>query len=188
MEIILASASPRRRQLLSLLTTAFLVEASSADETSSETDPRRLVCELARRKAMDVAKRHKNAVIIAADTVVYASGEILGKPKSEAEAENMIRRLADRTHSVHTGVCILRADTREMLTKAERTLVEFAAMSDDEIAMYLSAGDHMDKAGAYGIQGFASRFIRRIDGCFFNVMGLPVHLLYNMAKEMGIEL
>ena len=100
MEIILASASPRRRQLLSLMTTAFLVEASSADETSSETDPRRLVCELSRRKAMDVAKRHKNAVIIAADTVVYASGEILGKPKSEAEAENMIRRLADRTHSV----------------------------------------------------------------------------------------
>ena len=99
-----------------------------------------------------------------------------------------MRMLADRTHRVYTGVCILRADKREILNKAERTLVELAARSDDEIAMYLRAGDHMDKAGAYGIQGFASRFIRRIDGCFFNVMGLPVHLLYNMAKEMGIEL
>lgn len=188
MEIVLASASPRRRQLLKKLTTAFLVDVSSVEEKSNQKAPDKLVSELAEQKARDVAKRHQDALIVAADTVVYAAGRILGKPKSEEEAEQMIRTLAGRTHSVYTGVCLMRTDTGEAITRAERTQVEFAKIDDDEIKRYLATGEYADKAGAYGIQGYASRFVSRIDGCFFNVMGLPVRIVYVLAKELGIEL
>ena len=183
--VILASQSPRRKELLSLLIPAFRIEPAGTDETLPEgIPPDQGPVLLALRKARLVATEHPEALVIGADTVVAApNGEILGKPKDQADGARMLGLLAGKRHWVYTGVAFCRAGKEH--TFCCGTEVEMAPMSREEIAWYLSTGEAMDKAGAYGIQGAASRFIRRIAGDYFNVMGLPVNGLYeNLTNFM----
>lgn len=190
MKIVLASASPRRRELLEMLRVKNLeiVPARGPEEPHPELGPEALVMELSRHKAAEVsaAYRGEDAAVIGADTVVALDGEILGKPKDAPDARRMLSALSGRSHAVYTGVTVIRGDT--VLSRAERTRVWFRSLSGDEIARYVASGEPMDKAGAYGAQGLASLFVERLDGDFFNVMGLPLCLLGKLLKELGVEL
>lgn len=185
MEIILASGSPRRRELLGLCCPDFRVEVSGADERVDEVlSPEELVARLAEKKAAEVAARFPEAVVIGSDTVVELDGEILGKPHDPDEAASMLRRLSGREHRVHTAVQILSPlGSRSLVSTAE---VSFAPMTDREIDWYVSTGEPMDKAGAYGIQGYACRYIIGIRGDYYTVMGLPVQQLYCALRDLGI--
>ena len=185
MEIILASGSPRRRELLGLICPEFRVEVSGADEHLTETlSPEELVARLAEKKAAEVASRFPEDVVIGSDTVVELDGEILGKPRDRAEAVSMLSRLAGREHRVHTAVQILSPrGSRSLVSTAE---VHFAPMTGAEIDWYVSTGEPMDKAGAYGIQGYACRYITGIRGDYYTVMGLPVQMLYRALLDLGI--
>ena len=190
MRIVLASASPRRRELLEMLRVRNLeiVPAKGPETAAPGLPPEALVTELSRHKAAEVAAAYAaaDAVIIGADTVVALDGFILGKPKDENDAKRMLRALSGRSHAVYTGVTVLRGGT--VLSRAEKTEVTFRALSEDEIARYVATGEPLDKAGAYGAQGLASLFVERLDGDFFNVMGLPLCLLGKMLKEIGVDL
>jgi len=186
MRLILASASPRRQELLRLITEDFTVRVSRADETTQEKDPAAMVRELAEKKARAVAAEPDlppDAWIIGADTVVWAKGQILGKPKDEADALRMMRLLSGGSHEVHTGLCVIAPG--RVCTESCRTLVHFAALSPAELAAYMATGDWADKAGAYGIQSAAARFVTGIEGCYYNVMGFPVQQLYALLRRMG---
>ena len=189
MRVILASKSPRRREILTMLGMHFEVMSADADEHSDITDPAVLVSELALRKGRAVrdllqarGEWDEDTLIIAADTVVAVDGEILGKPADSADAARMLRLLSDSTHEVLSGVALLRGD--EERVAAEATGVRFARMSEDEIAWYVASGEPADKAGAYAVQGLASLFIKGLDGDYFNVVGLPVYRLHTLMKEM----
>ena len=182
MNIILASASPRRRELLSLLIPDFTVLTAAADESTSETSPAAMVMDISRKKALAVAPLADGDIIIAADTLVFCGGTPLGKPHDADDAKEMLRALSGRSHEVYTGICLLRRDG-QLLSDYERTAVRFCALSEQEIADYAATEEPYDKAGAYAIQGYASRFIEGIDGCYFNVVGLPVHKLYADLKS-----
>lgn len=191
--IILASASPRRQQLLQRMGLNFEVRTSFFEERASlakETTltPEDLAEKLAEGKAWDVAEKYPDALVIAADTVVAADGQILGKPQDEAEAAEMLRFLSGKWHQVHTGLALRHhAAEKEALT-VETTMVHFRALSGKEIDFYVKSGEPMDKAGAYGIQGLGAVLVDRIEGCFFNVMGLPLTRLTLLLKEFGINL
>lgn len=180
--VILASKSPRREELLGRLVDAFEIEESGIDEESNETDPDKLASRLAKMKAADVFSRNRDAVVIGADTVVSADGRLLGKPTGEVEARDMIALLAGRTHSVHTGVCVIAEGFCKMVCC--KTLVTWGEMSKEDIDDYIAAGDYKDKAGAYGIQGAAAKYIAGICGDYYNVVGLPVHALFKILKEI----
>src|SRR3974390_1465927 len=176
MKLILASASPRRAQILHDAGLSFSVVSSAIDETPypSET-PQQLVQRLADAKADLVAARALGpSIIIAADTVVVLEGQILGKPRSTDEARPMIQGFSGRTHSLITGVSLVRLPEIRRRQFVETTLVHFAALSSDEISRYLATEEPYDKAGAYAIQGRAGRYIPRIEGCYFNIVGLPL--------------
>lgn len=189
MKIILASASPRRRELLEQIGLEFQVTVSNVQERITAREPGRAVEELSEQKARGVLaslEGSEELLVIGADTVVAAEGNILGKPASRKHAAEMLGWLSGRTHQVYTGVTLLyRRAEGEVLCKTfhERTEVDFYPMSEREISRYLSTGDCMDKAGAYGIQGFCARYIRGIRGDYNNVVGLPVGRLYQEAKE-----
>jgi len=173
MNMILASASPRRRELLAAAGYTFTIHAPDIDETIAPgTRPVDAARELACQKAEAVAALYPAACVIAADTIVVIDGEILGKPVDEADAARMLRQLSGREHTVITGVCIQK-DTRQSAF-AEQTQVQFYPLSDDEIARYVATGEPMDKAGAYGIQGRGAVLVQGIVGDFYNVMGLPI--------------
>lgn len=174
MGMILASASPRRRELLEMLgISGFEVLPADVDEAVPETSPDEAVIFLARQKARKVAGTcPADALIIAADTLVYLDGKPLGKPETESDAKNMLQRLSGAKHSVYTGVALIKAEKETAF--AERTEVFFRQLSHQEIEAYIKTGEPMDKAGAYGAQGKAAMFISRIEGDFFNVMGLPI--------------
>ena len=189
-ELYLASASPRRRELLDMLGFSYRLLLPNADENSAETDPARLVAELAARKAEAAlellsAEERKNALIIGADTIVYANGEILGKPKDRADAVRMLRSLAGTTHAVYSGVALVKADGT--VSGSECTTVHFGDMSDGEIDACVATGEPMDQAGSYAVQGICSMWIDGIEGCHFNVIGLPIRKMYKMLREMGID-
>lgn len=194
MKIILASGSPRRREILSNLGLNFEVETADVNEDSVQTDPAALVRELACRKAAAVAelrvRRGESAqktLIIAADTVVCVDGVILGKPRDREDARAMLRRLSGREHDVFTGLCLIYEG--RAVSDVGHTAVEFDTMTEQQIADYVATGEPDDKAGAYAVQGRSSAFIRGLRGCYFNVMGLPVHLLYRLCRdEYGIDL
>lgn len=188
MGIILASSSPRRRELLEMLgVEGFAVIPADVDETIPELPPEEAVALIALQKARKVAESgHKGDLVIAADTLVYLDGEALGKPVTRSEAKRMLRRLSGARHEVYTGVALC-ADGRETAF-TERTDVFFREMRDDEIEAYIKTGEPMDKAGAYGAQGKGAVFIRRIEGDFFNVMGLPVYRLVMELRSFGISL
>lgn len=180
--IILASASPRRRELLGMICHDFSVIVSECEEIVSSTVPEEVTIELSKQKAQAVAKGRADAVVIGADTVVSIDGEILGKPKDREDACRMLRMLSGRTHQVSTGVTILQtgadADVKGESRFAETTLVHVAPLSESELASYLDTDEPYDKAGAYGIQGMFGKFITGIEGDYNNVVGLPVHRLY----------
>ncbi len=180
--LILASGSPRRRELLARMGYDFLVLAPEVDENVG-APPRQAVMILARRKAMAAAERLDEDVVLAADTLVSVDDTALGKPLDEAEAKAMLRRLSGREHEVFTGVCLLDVSTGRQAVHAERTGVVFRPLTDEEIDAYVASGDPMDKAGAYGIQSGASRFVERISGSYENVMGLPVQSVGLLIKK-----
>ncbi len=180
--LILASQSPRRRELLERAGFQFTVRPVEIDESWREgEDPESHVLRLARGKARAVPAPETD-IVLGADTVVVVDGEILGKPVDCADAERMLRLLSGRDHYVLTGVCLKRGALE--LAEVERTVVRFATLDDEEIRAYVASGEPMDKAGAYAIQGLASRFIERIEGCYFNVVGLPVARVYRMLKTL----
>jgi len=187
MKLILASSSPRRAEILRDAGIAFTVLSSAVDETPlpGET-PGDLVRRLATGKAELVAARAIGpAIVIAADTVVALEGAILGKPRTSDDARQMLERLSGRTHSVITGVALVRLPDIEHREFTEMSQVHFSSLSNEEIVRYLSSGEPFDKAGAYAIQGIAGRFIPRIDGCYFNVVGLPLARLCRELAALG---
>lgn len=185
-DFILASASPRRRELLSLSGFSFDVIPSQADENISENlSPEQTVKALARLKAESVFSEHRDKVVFGCDTVVYLDGEILGKPKDNEEAYAMLKKLSGKTHTVSTGVCIMSKD-KEILF-SDTTKVTFYTLSDETIKSYIATNECCDKAGAYGIQGYGSVLVKEIQGDYFSVMGLPVARSARALSEFGIK-
>ncbi len=185
MNIILASQSPRRRELLSRMGLTFSVVTPAVDEgLYHDPDPAALVRTLSRAKARAVA-RTPDDLVIAADTVVVLDGQVLGKPASPEEARTMLSALSGRTHLVCTGVTVCRGE--QVLSEAETTLVTFRALSPAEIGHYAATGEPMDKAGAYGIQGYGALLVEGIRGDYFNVVGLPVCRLGRMLARFGVD-
>lgn len=185
LQIILASASPRRRELLGQLGLAFTVHAANVDERVSEPPgPALLVEHLATIKAAAVAKTYPEHLVIGADTVVVIDGEILGKPVDRAHAIAMLRRLQGREHQVFTGIALLQGE--RSVVAHEETIVRFRPLSDEQIERYVDSGDPMDKAGSYGIQGRAGAMIEGIRGDYFNVVGLPLCRLVQLLSSFGV--
>ena len=188
-KLILASASPRRRELLAQLRLQFDILVSDKEEHYTSTIPSEIVMELSLQKAENVAKTHNltDCTIIGADTIVVSDGKILGKPKDEADAFSMLSSLQGHSHSVYTGVTILSIDKDGSTAKtchAEETKVYVIPMSDDEIHAYIATKEPLDKAGGYGIQGRFADFIEKIDGDYYNVVGLPVCYVYRELKKL----
>ena len=187
MRLILASASARRAEILRDAGYHFSVLSSAIDETPyPDESPQDLVQRLASTKGELAAARAVGpAILIAADTEVVLDGHIFGKPRSSDDARRMLTKLSGRTHSVLTGVCLIRLPDAERVSFVETTLVTFASLSEEEITRYLATGEPHDKAGAYAIQGYAARYIPRIEGCYFNVVGLPLARLQKALTELG---
>ncbi len=183
--LILASGSPRRREILSAAGIPFRVmEPGIEEEPEPGESPEEYVRRLARDKALAVPCAGDD-IVLAADTIVTIGGAILEKPRDAADARRMLRLLSGRRHNVITGVC-LRTVSHEVVAH-ESTAVHFVALSEREIDEYVASGEPLDKAGAYAIQGLASKFIHRIEGCYFNVVGLPVARVYSLLKELWQE-
>lgn len=184
MELILASNSPRRRELLTMLGLRHTVVPSGADEDVSGLFPDELVCELARRKARFVKDGREGCCVIAADTSVVLEGRILGKPRDKNEAAAMLAGLSGRTHTVYTGLAVV-TDEREIVTY-DKADVTFRAMTPEQIRRYVATGEPMDKAGAYGLQGLGGVFVSRVDGCPSTVIGLPLPQLFDALEELEL--
>ena len=189
-KIILASGSPRRKELLLQIGIVPEIIVSHVEEKITSDVPAEVVMSLAEQKAVDVAKEMlEGTVILGSDTVVAADGKILGKPKSHEEAYEMIRRLAGRSHQVYTGVCLVKkgpegeADT--VVSFYDETDVNVSPMTEKEIREYADSEEPMDKAGSYAVQGFFARYIDGLKGSYANVMVLPVHLVYQELKKLG---
>ncbi|NLY72066.1 MAG: septum formation protein Maf [Tissierellia bacterium] len=180
--IILISASPRRRELLSMIYPEVIYDVSSADEPMDEKDPEKLVIKSARVKLKDRMHSYRAGILLASDTLVYCDG-ILGKPRDREEAYDMLSRLAGRTHEVYTSLVLHDRNSGKLVEDAVVTKVKFAPMTSREINTYLDTGEYKDKAGAYGIQGYGSVFIEAIEGDYFNVMGLPLNRLYEILRD-----
>ena len=185
MKLVLASGSPRRRQLLGELGWNFIVEPSALKESRVPGEsPENMVCRLAETKAADVFSRNRDAFVIGADTVVAIDGRALGKPADEDEAVRMIEMLQGRVHTVMTGVAVLAPDGRKLLS-CEKTDVTFRKLSHEEAIAYVAQGESLDKAGAYAIQEKGTLLVESIRGCYFNVVGLPLEALSKMLAELG---
>ena len=187
MKLVLASGSPRRRELLDMIgIEGYTIMPDTCDEEIVPgLPPGPTVCGIALKKAKNVSLLCcEDDIILAADTLVFIDGCLLGKPRGAEDAAGMLRRLSGRKHTVYTGVAIVRGDV--YMTGAEMTDVYFRDITENEIAAYVSTGEPMDKAGAYGAQGRAAIFIERVDGDFFNVMGLPLCRLSTMLRNFGI--
>lgn len=186
MELILASQSPRRRELLGLFHIPFVIRVADIDETmDASRNPKEEVARVSREKAVAV-ERMTEDIVIAADTIVVCNGKVLGKPKNQEEAVQMLTLLSGRDHQVMTGVTVLRNE--QVLTCTEVTDIHFRPLSQKEITDYVATGEPMDKAGAYGIQGGAALFAEKMVGDYYNVMGLPVCRLWQMLKILAPEL
>ena len=188
-KIILASASPRRKELLEKLDLDFSVCPADIDESLlPDEDAAMYPLRTAVQKAMAVAKTAEDALVIAADTVVAVDDDILGKPRDEAEAKAMLQRLSGREHIVITGIGVVDTASGRTLSATEQTIVYFHPLRDEEIDAYIATGECMDKAGSYGIQGKGSLLVRKIDGDYFNVMGLPLSKLYRLLLNIDADI
>ena len=189
MNIVLASASPRRRELLTMLGVENykIIPAVGEEVVKPGLSPAEIVCDLSYQKAAEVSEHCETSeLIIAADTVVALDGEIMGKPSDKDEAYRMLSKLSGRTHEVFTGVTVMKGG--EFFSEYERTSVRFRELSQREIYAYIETGEPMDKAGSYGAQGLGSLFVEGIEGDFFNVMGLPLCRLSKMLEKLGVIL
>ena len=186
MQLILASQSPRRRELLGLLGIPFAVRVADVDETMDPgKDPYDQVAQISRRKA-EAIPREETDVVVAADTIVVCDGQILGKPETEERAAQMLRLLSGRDHQVMTGLTVVRGG--KIRTVTEVTDIHFRQMSEQEIQRYVATKEPMDKAGSYGIQGGAALFAEKLVGDYYNVVGLPVCRLWQLLEELAPEL
>lgn len=184
-KLVLASSSPRRKEIFNMLGLNPLIIPSDIHEPLDERPPWLIVKDHAKHKALSVAKNFDDkSVIVAADTLVYVDKQVLGKPESPDEARHFLSMLSGKIHIVYTGVCILHSNKHAIGYASSK--VRFKNLSNNEITSYLKTGEPFDKAGAYGIQGFGCQFIESIRGCYFNVMGFPVNLFYKMMNEMII--
>ena len=185
-DIVLASKSPRRIDLLTKLGIEFTVDPAHVDVENRELEcqAQDLPYILAGLKAEDVARRHPASVVIGADTVVIVDGRVLEKPRDDAEAESFLEQLSGRVHEVITGLAVHKNDTGVVIQEKERTLVHFRALTPDEIRAYVASGEGRDKAGSYAIQGLGAGLVRAVEGCFYNVVGLPVTLMIDMLKRI----
>lgn len=191
MKIILASGSPRRKEILEQIGVTFEIHPAKGEELITKNVPAEVVAELSEQKANEVAALYPpDTLVIGADTIVSFDGRILGKPKDEADAFRMLQSLSGNTHQVFTGVTVLcRKDgARDSLTFTECTDVTMFPMTESEIKGYIATGEPMDKAGAYAVQGLFAKYIKGLNGDFYNVMGLPVARLFQELKELGIAL
>lgn len=186
-KIILASASPRRKELLSQIGITFEIIKAEKEEHITSSIPTEVVKELSMQKAKEVAAKCDSSIIIGADTIVAMEGQILGKPKDRADAMRMLRLLQGKKHQVITGVTVLLGSTKT-LSFAEVTDVSLYPMTDAQIERYIATGEPMDKAGAYGIQGRFAAYVRGIEGDYNNVVGLPIGRLYQEVLSVGIDL
>ena len=182
--LILASASPRRRELVGFMGIPFEVITADAEETTHGM-PEALVTENARRKAEAVAKRYPGRIVLGADTIVYWHGQVLGKPRDEDEAVRMLRGLQGDRHTVYTGVCVISQGKEDC--RYDTSDVMFVPLTDREIVSYVRTGEPMDKAGAYALQGRGGMFVQRIEGSYSNVIGLPMSLTREMLLAAGLE-
>lgn len=187
--LILASSSPRRRELLTQAGVPFIVVPGDVDEEKAEIagTPSRKAVHLAYLKAMGVARR-KAGLVLGADTIVVCDGEIFGKPTDVDNAWLMLKKLSGREHFVITGLALIDTLHNREITGYETTKVRFSVLSDKEIEAYIESGEPFDKAGAYGIQGRAAMFVEGLDGCYSNVVGLPLRRLYRLLQEIGVSL
>ncbi len=188
MRIILASKSPRRKEILENLGISFEILTSNEEEKTAETEPEKIAMALSLIKAQSVANSlcDENALIIGCDTIVVKDNKTLGKPKTKSEAEEMLTLLSNTEHTVISGLTLVLGN--KTLSRFEKTTVFFDEIGKADMENYIASNDPFDKAGGYGIQGKAARFIKGINGCYFNVVGFPVHLFFKMLKELGIEL
>ena len=185
-KVVLASASPRRRDLLNLIGISHEVRPANIDETMrSREAPRRHAERLAREKANAIAVRDPDLIVIGADTVVVINRKVLGKPTDAADAARMLGMLSGREHTVVTAVAVSRG--RKLRSAVEEVRVKFRRLRDDEIEAYIATGEPMDKAGAYGIQGFGATIVERIEGDYFAVMGLPLGRLVGLMRDVGVK-
>ncbi len=185
-KLILASSSPRRAEILTAVNWPFEAVAANIDESRRESeDALAYVKRLAETKARAVAARFSSGLVLGADTVVLAENEILGQPRERNEARRMLRLLSGKWHEVLTGVALIHAQNRQALIDHEITRVRFAELSADEIDEYVATGEPLDKAGAYAIQGRAGLFIEEIEGDYFNIVGLPVRLVYELSLKLA---
>lgn len=188
MDIVLASGSPRRAELLQQIKLPFTIQVSDIDENNVERDvPKEWVKRLALAKAKHVASKLGKGLIIGADTIVVQENRVLGKPQNPQEAIEMLEFLSGSTHQVMTGIALVNTLTDEAITDVEITLVKFKDLTRKEIEAYVATGEPMDKAGAYGIQGLGAILVEGISGCYFNVVGLPLNRLVRNLKHFGVE-
>jgi septum formation protein len=184
--IILASSSPRRADLLTTLGVSFELVPSNINERPHQDEaPADYIIRLARAKVIDAARKRDSGLVIGADTIVVLDGRILGKPRDEDDAISMLKQLSGRWHAVMTGLALYDAATRREVADYDKTLVRFAQLTDKEIEWYVKTGEPMDKAGSYAIQERGAIFVEEIAGNYHNVVGLPVTLLYRLSKRMG---
>lgn len=185
-KVVLASASPRRRELLNLIGIAHEVRPANLDESMRPREaPRRHAERLARDKASAIAMRDPDLITIAADTIVVINRKVLGKPSDEEDAARMLGMLSGREHTVITAVAVSRG--KKLRSAIEEVKVKFRRLSDDEIGAYIATGEPMDKAGAYGIQGYGATIVERVEGDYFAVMGLPLVRLIGLMRDVGVK-
>ena len=188
--LILASASPRRSEILARLGFSLVIEPSTMPEPERMPGelPSNYVLRAARAKAQDIAGRHRSGWIVGADTIVVARNHFLGKPACDLEASGMLRSLSGRWHEVHTGLCLINRSAVRSASGCSCSRVHFRRLTSDDIEGYLVTGEHRDKAGAYAIQGFASLFIDRIEGCYFNIVGFPIFTFARLCRRLGLAI
>lgn len=184
-KLVLASASPRRRYLLRLIGIPHIVAIPKISEQCFESeDPAQYVLRVSEMKASSVRPNFSDGYILGADTTVVLDGVMLGKPKDQEEAKQMLKRLSGRIHTVYTGLTLIDPQTSKKVQGYEKSLVKIRRLSEWEIDAYISSGEPMDKAGAYGIQGYGAGIVERIVGCYFNVVGLPIVRLLKLIREL----
>jgi len=187
---ILASASPRRNEILRGLGLEFRIDPSGVVEPARRPReiPSKYAVRLACLKAREASGKHQSGLILSADTIVVLGDSLLGKPETLTEARSMIRRLSGRWHEVVTGICLMDCARNRLYSTFSRTRVHFRRLSSEEIEWYLQTGEYQDKAGAYAVQGYASLFIDRIEGCYFNIVGFPISAFEKLCRRSGIAL